>query len=121
MNNSCCSLSAGDSGTTGTGTGTTSTGGKVDVAVELTTKSWGNEVSWSLLSADADQSCSSPTTGYSSNAVYTQTCSLSPGAYTLTCSDSYGDGWHGGFVKVQGTAYCADLTGASKTEAITIA
>lgn len=113
--NTC--FTAGDSGTTVTGTTSApAAGGKVNVAVELTTKAWGNEVSWSL-----DQSCSSPTTGYASDAVYTQTCSLSPGAYTLTCKDAYGDGWHGGFIKVQGTAYCADLSGASKTVAITIA
>lgn len=26
--------------------------------------------------------------------------------YTLVCIDSYGDGWHGGYVKIDGVKYC---------------
>ena len=28
------------------------------------------------------------------------------GEQTLTCKDSYGDGWHGGFIKINGKTFC---------------
>ena len=43
-------------------------------------------------------------------------CSLVPGRYTLQCEDTYGDGWHGGYIVIGGTKYCEDFTsGHSKT------
>ena len=44
---------------------------------------------------------------------YTERCCLNDGVYTLKCQDSYGDGWHGGFIEVRGTEYCEDFTGGS--------
>ena len=28
------------------------------------------------------------------------------GAYVVTCKDSYGDGWHGSYLAVNGQKYC---------------
>ena len=39
-----------------------------------------------------------------------QECCLLPGEYTLTCKDSYGDGWHGGFMTIEGQNYCEGFT-----------
>ena len=36
----------------------------------------------------------------------TKTCVLSLGKYTLVCADSYGDGWNGAHVTIQGVKYC---------------
>ena len=38
-----------------------------------------------------------------------QTCCLTPGNYTLTCMDSYADGWHGGYIQIGGSLYCNDF------------
>lgn len=67
--------------------------------VKLTTKSYGKENSWTL------GACSSDGT-YDVKQEYVQTCCLAPGAYKLECKDSHGDGWHGGFIDVNGTRYC---------------
>ena len=33
-------------------------------------------------------------------------CCLPAGEYTLECKDSYGDGWHGGYITIDGKDYC---------------
>ena len=82
--------------------------------VELTTVSYGSEISWSL------GTCLSAAT-YDNNNVYNEQCCLSPGTYTLTCQDSYGDGWNGGSIEIQGQTYCEDFTsGASVTREVTV-
>ena len=40
-------------------------------------------------------------------------CCLPPGEYTLECKDSYGDGWHGGYITVAGTKYCENFNSSS--------
>ena len=82
--------------------------------VELTTASYGAENSWSL------GSCSSAQT-YGDDNDYIEQCCLVPGSYTLTCMDSYGDGWHGGFIVIQGQTYCEYFnSGSSATEEVII-
>ena len=82
--------------------------------VELTTKSWANEISWSI------GSCSNNRV-YNNYNSYTQKCCLTPGQQTLTCKDKYGDGWHGGFIEIYGRRYCQDFTsGKDLTQALTI-
>ena len=41
-------------------------------------------------------------------------CQLTPGSYTVKCMDSYGDGWHGGFIKIDGQKYCEDFKSGHK-------
>ena len=50
---------------------------------------------------------------------YTEECCLLAGVYTLKCKDSYGDGWHGGFISFKGTEYCENFVGGPE-EAIEI-
>ena len=75
--------------------------------VKLTTKSYGWENSWALGTCSNNQA-------YTSGKEYTEKCCLAPGVYTLECKDSYGDGWHGGYIEIQGTQYCADFSGGSE-------
>ena len=42
------------------------------------------------------------------------TCNLPPGEYTLICSDSWGDGWNGGHVTIQGVKYCENFNQGSQ-------
>jgi hypothetical protein len=69
------------------------------VDILLTTKSYGSEISWSL-----GVNCTSDAAG--SDQEYHKFCLLPQGENTLSCIDSYGDGWHGGKITIQGKTYC---------------
>ena len=30
--------------------------------------------------------------------------------FTIYCVDAYGDGWHGGYLEINGEQYCANFT-----------
>ncbi len=76
--------------------------------------SYGAEISWSL------GSCSSAEI-YGDNNKYIKQCCLAPAAHILTCLDSYGDGWNGGSIEIQGQTYCEDFSsGASVTTEVII-
>ena len=47
--------------------------------------------------------------GYQEDQVYTEECCLAVGKHTLSCDDTYKDGWHGGFIAIQGEEYCKDF------------
>merc|ERR1719510_2899676 len=70
--------------------------------VELTTESYGSEITWSLDTCQSDGT-------YGDNHIYNEQCCLLPGVYTLTCLDSYGDGWHGGRITILGNIFCDDF------------
>ena len=67
--------------------------------MSITTKRYGNETSWTL------GQCSS-TSLHASWETKDAECCLPPGEYTLECKDSYGDGWHGGYITINGVNYC---------------
>ena len=75
--------------------------------MKLTTKQHAGENSWSL------DTCSSAHT-YENDMEYFIECCLNVGVYTLKCQDSSGDGWHGGFIEIQGTQYCEDFSGGTQ-------
>ena len=82
--------------------------------MSLTINRYGTEASWTF------GSCSSAQT-YANQQEYTESCCLNSGEHTLTCKDSFGDGWHGGFIEIDGTKYCDDfVTGYNTTRQITI-
>ena len=79
-----------------------------------TSAKWGNENSWTL------DTCSN-TSPHVSHATADAECCLHPGEYTLTCKDSYGDGWHGGYVTIQGKNYCENFSqGSSETHQVLV-
>lgn len=76
------------------------------VDVITTTHSFASEISWTLGS-----SCSQPQGTFSDNQQYTHTCCLPPNVtITGVCTDSYGDGWHGGYLTILGQEYCRTFT-----------
>ena len=77
--------------------------------VAITTKSYGSENSWTV------GACTSAR-GYQNSQTYTESCCLDAGSYKLTCDDSYKDGWHGGFIEIQGKRYCEDFTSGHQQE-----
>ena len=82
---------------------------KVCKNIKIVTKSWGKENSWTLGSCSSAQK-------YKSKKTYTEECCQPTGNYKLTCKDSYGDGWHNGYIEIGGTKYCKDFqSGSEKT------
>ena len=75
--------------------------------VNLTTLDWGSEISWTLGSCVSYER-------YGSYRKYTQQCCLAPGSYHLECKDSLGDGWHGGYIEVDGIKHCESFTSGSE-------
>ena len=76
--------------------------------VTLTTKSYGSEISWSLGACSSNSS-------HGNNQEYTQQCCLEPGHYSLECKDSYGDGWTGGYIVVDGIKHCETFSSSVQT------
>jgi len=83
-------------------------------SVKIRTEAWGYENSYEM------STCASTRT-YGNYANYDEEdCCLSPGTYTLICKCSYGDGWHNGYIEIDGTKYCEDfLGGGSKSVTVT--
>ena len=84
------------------------------------TQSWGVEVTWSI--DCKDESCATCTNkqDYGDNSEYSQQCCMPEDKeeFTIYCVDAYGDGWHGGYLEIDGTKYCVDFLqgyGASDT------
>ena len=80
--------------------------------IKIRTESWGYENSYVM------DSCASQQT-YATRSNYEEECCLAPGTYTLECKCSYGDGWHGGYLEIDGTQYCKDFTSGS-SESVTV-
>ena len=72
--------------------------------VKVTTADYGDEYSWSLGTCSNNQV-------YSHFKEYNEECCLDAGVHTLKCKDSYGDGWVGGFINIQGKIYCDNFKG----------
>ena len=81
--------------------------------VKLTIVKYGKEISWNLGSCQSNG-------GYGNNAEYTEQCCLTPGNYNLECKDSYGDGWNGGYIEVNGEKYCDSFSSRSEETEIII-
>ena len=69
------------------------------VEVKMETQDYGDESSWTLAHCSNDET-------YGNYQEYITQCCLPPGNYTLECKDSYGDGWNGGYIEVDGVKYC---------------
>merc|ERR1719326_971357 len=83
------------------------------VDMVLHTQEWGSEMSWSL------DYCTSSGPYEDHSEIIIDNCYLNEGEYILECQDSYGDGWHGGFISINGVDYCADFqTGSSYSETV---
>jgi hypothetical protein len=83
------------------------------VTISVTTKAWGSEVS---VLVDGNVEPFGFTQGsMGSNQEYTSTACLALGQHTLTLVDSYGDGWHGGYVTIGDTRYGEDFTSGYQT------
>ena len=87
--------------------------------IKLSVNAWATEVSWTIKGTSG--SCSGG--NYTNNIIYTiEDCIMGDGTYTLSCMDSFGDGWHGGSLKINEVVYCDKfLQGSLLEEVFTIA
>ena len=89
--------------------------------VKTVAKEWIDEMSWTIESCIGNKgkriSCHSHEYDYNDeynldhgkdNEKYEKQCCLPkcPVLYTITCKDSHGDGWHGGYIEINGKKYC---------------
>ena len=82
------------------------------VDIKLTTKQHGEEILWTLgTTCFSDKS-------YSSKRQYSQRCLLTTGVHTLSCNDTGSNGWHGGFLEIQGNRHCQSFTHGSETTSL---
>jgi len=73
------------------------------VDITLHTKAWGNEVSWSITGA---ATCFGNSYGNYGEYRVNDCCLTSGQSFNLNCQDSYGDGWHTGYIEINGKKYC---------------
>ena len=77
----------------------------VSVVVKLKIVKYGSEMSWSF---NGPTECNGE--DFSGTGWNERTCYVVPGDYNLRCIDSYGDGWHGGKMRILGVDYCKGFT-----------
>ena len=84
--------------------------GTSNFPVQLFTQNWGSEISFKIDGVTI-------TSGTLGNfQTYTYMRCLAPGSHTLLLQDSFGDGWHGGYVRINNVNYGTTFTsGASMT------
>ena len=77
--------------------------------MKIVTSQYANEISWSFGVCSNIQN-------YEDNQTYIEFCCQTSGVYTLECVDSFGDGWHKGFIQINGTGkeYCRNFESGSK-------
>jgi len=86
---------------------------KTTKTIKIRTEAWGYENSYAIGTCVSTQQ-------YATRQNYEEECSLAAGTYNLDCKCTYGDGWHGGYVEIDGVQYCKDFTsGHSKTVSVT--
>ena len=90
--------------------------GEVCTNIKLVTSIYANEISWSF------GQCNSNETGqeYTNNNTFTDECCQEAGSYELICHDSYGDGWNGGYIEIEGNQYCNKFFEHEHTEEATM-
>ena len=77
------------------------------------TKSYGNENTWTIGCRDGEcAECKNPDEAYGSNQEYEQRCCFPADheEFVISCKDSWGDGWHKGYLVINEHKYCSNFT-----------
>jgi len=79
--------------------------------VVITLKSYPSEIEWTITGSGAAAGITCGNGPYDGHygVQPAEDCKLKAGDYTLKCIDTYGDGWHGGFMTIDGKMYCDDF------------
>ena len=88
--------------------------------IVLTIVHWPQEIEWSITGKTAQAtgiSCTGTKYDGHYGAQPAIDCPLKQGKYELKCIDTASDGWHGGYLTIDGKNYCDDFhTGHEKVE-----
>ena len=80
----------------------------VSANINVKTVWYPEENYWEILAANGTQMChGGPYQHEKTN--YPETCYLPGTGYTLKCHDDADDGWHGGWIEVNGIKYCENF------------
>ena len=82
----------------------------------INTSKWGHEMKWKVIGTKTMISCES-NREYHNGQTYTQRCCLPTREteFNLTCIDTFGDGWHGANIEIDGKHYCQNFKGSHMT------
>ena len=82
--------------------------------IKIRTEDWGYENSYDL----GVPECVSKQQ-YGSHKNYEEECCMDRNLVYVVCKCSYGDGWHGGYLEINGVKYCDDFrSGYKKMELV---
>ena len=79
--------------------------------MKVTTATYANEIEWSI-GCDGTSSCLECKSDreYKDGESYDQKCCVAvddgKNDFVITCEDTYGDGWHGSYLEINGKKYC---------------
>ena len=76
--------------------------------VTMTTKSWGSEIRYEIYDNSGSKICEGGPFPNYKNDIHTS-CEVQGSGMQLKCIDTYGDGWHGGFITIGGEKFCEDF------------
>jgi len=75
--------------------------------VTVTVVDWPSEMTWEIKDATTGAVvCERPHAYSTYGKQPTEACSLTEGDYKVNCHDNEYDGWHGGFLEVDGHEFC---------------
>ena len=82
----------------------------------INTSEWGHEIKWKIIGTKTMISCES-NREYKNGQTYKQRCCLPTREteFNLTCIDTFGDGWHGANLEIDGKKYCQNFKGNNMT------
>ena len=93
--------------------------------MKVTTATYANEIEWSI-GCDGPRGCPECKSdgNYEDEESYDQKCCLpvddDKNDFVITCEDTYGDGWHGSYLEINGKKYCEQFVdGKIHREALT--
>jgi len=79
--------------------------GTIEVDVNIYTRTWAYEIDWFL-----SQHCQNHNNNYLNYRPYYHHCCVPDRDLQLTCTDSYGDGWHGAKLTINGKQFCHQMS-----------
>jgi hypothetical protein len=80
--------------------------------IQLYTGEYASEVSWTIF-AGSNVHCEGSDYASTYNHVAISCCLAAGATYALSCKDSYGDGWNGGYLTIGKDNFCSDFSSGS--------
>ena len=80
--------------------------------MKTVTKAYGNENTWTIECMDGECAQCENQESYENNQEYEQQCCFPEGheEFVISCKDSYGDGWHNGYLEINDNYFCRNFT-----------